>query len=313
MATQPTNTTWRLGSPVKTAEAPTARDPDAADPRPVMGRLRRAPRRPPVTGIVGLGVVLLLALAALLGPLLTGDPDRQDLLGRLAPPVWLGGEAAHPLGTDGLGRDLLARILAGARLSLLVGLAATVVAGGLGVALGLAAGFAGGALDRLVSFLADVQLAIPFVIVAVALAATLDPGLRSLLVVLVATGWVGYARVVRLQTRALRHAPYVDAARSLGAGPWRLSTRHLLPNLLPPILVLATQQVAAMILYEAALSYLGLGLPNAITWGGMVADGQDAGSAAWWVPVFPGAAIALTVLAFGLLGDWLADARGGRG
>lgn len=266
-------------------------------------------RRPGPAGAIGLGVVLLLVVVAAIGPaLVPADPARQHLLARLAPPVWAGGSFAHPLGTDGLGRDLLARIAAGARVSLLVGVVATLVAGVFGVTLGLIAGYARGAADRIVTFLADIQLAVPFVVFAIAVVALFGNSLRNVIVVLAVTGWVGYARIVRLQTLAIRAAPYVEAARVVGVGWPRLLLRHLLPNLAGPIIVVASQQVAAMILYEAALSYLGLGVPDdVISWGHMVADGQKTLMTAWWVSTLPGIAIAMTILGFNLLGDWLGD------
>jgi peptide/nickel transport system permease protein len=195
----------------------------------------------------------------------------------------------------------------GARISLLIGGVATLAAGAVGSLLGAVAGYAGGRVDRVVTFLADVQLALPFVIVAIAVTAALGNSLRNVVFVLAVTGWVGYARIVRLQTLSLRAAPFVEAARVAGAGPGRILLRHLLPNLATPIVVVASQQVAALILFEAALSYLGLGLPGeTVTWGGMVADGRDQLLTAPWVSALPGAAIALTVLGFNLLGDWLA-------
>jgi peptide/nickel transport system permease protein len=271
---------------------------------------RRSRRPLPLSGLVGLALVLLLVAVALAGPLLIdADPAQQDLRGRLAPPLWAGGSAAHPFGTDQLGRDLLARIAAGARVSLAIGVTATLLAGAIGVALGLAAGYAGGFVDRLISFAVDVQQAIPFVVVAIGVVAVLGPSLRNVIVVLAATGWVGYARIVRVQAMALRRAPFVEAARAIGVGPGRLLGRHLLPNLAGPAIVVASQQVAAMILYEAALSYLGLGAPSdTITWGGMVAGGRETMTTAWWVSTLPGVAIALTVLGFNLVGDWLRDA-----
>lgn len=218
----------------------------------------------PGAGIFGLVLTGLVLLTALVGPsLVTTDPAAQDLVNRLAPPVGLGGSWEHPLGTDTLGRDLLARVIAGARISMLIGVVATGVAGTVGVALGLSAGFAGGTIDRLVSWLADVQLAVPFVIVAIALTAALGNGITNVLLALVVTGWVGYTRVIRLQARSFRTAPWVEAARSLGASPARVALRHILPNLMSVIVVLASQQVAGMILYEAALSYLGLGAAGA--------------------------------------------------
>ena len=270
--------------------------------------------RPASGALVGLAITAALLGLALAGPWLVAiDPNRQDLVTRLAPPLGLGGTVSHPLGTDGLGRDLLARLIVGARLSLLIGVVATLVAGAIGVALGLVAG-AGGVAARLVNWLTEVQLAVPFVVVAIALTSVLGNGWETVVLTLVVTGWVGYARVVRLQTRSLRAAPWLEAARSLGAGPARIALRHLLPNLAGPVIVLAGQQVAAMILYEAALSYLGLGLGGDVaTWGGMVADGQEALLTAWWVSVVPGAAVALTVLGLNLVGDALATGIGRSG
>ena len=191
-------------------------------------------------------------------------------------------------------------------MSLLIGVVATLVAGMIGVALGLLAGFFGGWVDRIVSFLADVQLALPFVVVAIALVATLGPSIRNVVIVLAITGWVGYARILRLQTMSLRKAPFIEAARAMGASPARIILRHLMPNLVAPIIVIASQQVAAMILFEAALSYLGLGAGSGtITWGGMISAGRETMLNAWWVAVVPGAAVALTILGLNLLGDWL--------
>jgi peptide/nickel transport system permease protein len=284
------------------------------------GSGRTLPRRSmPLAGGIGLTLVLLLVAAALVGPLLIGaDPSHQDLRGRLAPPLWDGGTGAHPLGTDQLGRDVLARIVRGARVSLAIGVAATLLAGTVGVVLGMVAGYAGGIAERAISFVVDVQQAIPFVVVAIGVVAVLGPSLRNVVVILAVVSWVAYARIVRLQAMALRRAPFVEAARAAGVGPVRMLARHILPNVAGPTIVIASQQVAAMILYEAALSYLGLGAPDGtITWGGMVAGGQETMTTAWWVSALPGVAIALTVLGFNLLGDWLRDAldparKGGR-
>ncbi len=263
-------------------------------------------------GALGLATVVVITVFAILGPWildLTGlDPDKQNLTGRLASPVWADGSWDHLLGTNALGEDLLARIIAGARVSLLIGVSATMLAGTIGTILGAFAGSIGGWLDRIVTYLTDVQLAVPFVVVAVAVTAALGQSLRNVIVVLVLTGWVGYARIVRLQTLSLRESAFVDAARVSGAGPIRILLRHLLPNLTGPVIVVASQQVAALILYEAALSYLGLGVPSdTITWGGMVASGRDQLLTDPWVATVPGAAIAFSVLGFNLLGDWLRD------
>jgi peptide/nickel transport system permease protein len=270
---------------------------------------RRWPRLTP-GGAVGLAVLALLVFAAFVAPRLGAtDPAHQALRARLAPPVGFGGDWAHPLGTDQLGRDLLARVIAGAKVSLLIGVGATLASGAVGVSLGLLAGFLGGWTDRVVSFLADVQLALPFVIVAIAITAAMGASIRNVVIVLTITGWVAYDRILRLQTLALRRAPFIEAARALGASPARIMLRHLAPNLTAPVIVIASQQVAAMILFEAALSYLGLGAgSDTITWGGMIAAGREPMLTAWWVAVVPGAAIALTVLGLNLFGDWLRGA-----
>lgn len=300
------------------AVAPAAARAAATHARPMPPRFAALPvRRPrawlPPSALLGVGILLFLAVVALAGPSLWRvDPEAQDLVNRLTPPWGLGGSPAHPLGTDTLGRDTLARIIAGARVSLPLSVVATLVAGALGITLGLFAGFRGGWADRLVTWLADVQLAIPFVVFAIVVTVTLGNSVRNLLITLTVTGWVAYARVIRLQARGLRSAEWVAAARSIGVSPARLLLRHLLPNLAAPALVLATQQAGAMILYEASLSFLGLGIGgNTITWGGMVALGRDAIFKAPWVAAIPGIAIALAILGFNLTGDWLA-ARGRR-
>lgn len=284
-----------------------------APDRDVARPTRRAITWPPPSALLGVAILLLLTMVALAGPSLWRvDPEAQDLVNRLAPPWGLGGSAAHPLGTDTLGRDTLARIIAGARVSLPLSVVATISAGAIGMALGLLAGFRGGWVDRLVTWLADVQLAIPFVVFAIVVTVTLGNSVRNLLITLTVTGWVAYARVIRLQARGLRAAEWVEAARAVGVSPGRLLWRHLLPNLAAPALVLATQQAGAMILYEASLSFLGLGMGgNTITWGGMAALGRDAIFKAPWVAAIPGIAIALAILGFNLTGDWLA-ARGRR-
>ena len=260
-------------------------------------------------GTVGLALIAVLVVVAVAGPWLSpAPPERQALLDRLQAPVGLGGDWSHPLGTDSLGRDLLARIIAGARVSLLIGVTATLISGVIGVALGLLAGGLGRRADRLVMWLVDVELAIPTILVGIGVAAMLGASLRNVIAVLVITGWVSYARIVRLQARSLLAAPWMEAARSLGATRGRLLLRHLLPNVAGPVIVVASQQVAAMILYEASLSYLGLGVPlETITWGGMINAGREQMTSAWWVAAMPGGALALTVLAFNLTGDWLTE------
>lgn len=283
---------------------------DAADlPRTPLRWRRRFPRFS-VAGGFGLAAIALLALVAASGPwLVSTSPIHQSLANRLAPPLLFGGSASHPLGTDGLGRDLLARVVAGARVTLVIGLSATLISGAVGTILGVAAGYRGGRADAVVTFLSDVQLALPFVVVAIAVVAVLGASLLNVILVLAVTSWVAYARILRLQTMSLRGAAFVEAARASGATEARIVVRHLLPNLSGPLLVVASQQVAAVVLFEAALSFLGLGVGvSTITWGGMVATGKETLASAWWVSVVPGAAIALTVFGFNLFGDWLRDA-----
>ena len=261
------------------------------------------------SGVVAHVIVATLILVASLGPaIVSTDPFKQSLRDRLVAPVFLGGSWAHPLGTDQLGRDILARIVEGARASLLIGVTATVLAGIAGISLGLAAGYLGGRTDKVVTFFADVQMALPFVVVAIGVVAVLGNSTRNVIAVLAVTGWVGYTRVVRLQASTLRHAMFIDAARVAGASRWRVMGRHIMPNVLGPVIVIASQQVAGMILYEAALSYLGLGVSSeTITWGGMVADGRETLLSAWWVSTLPGVAIAVTILGMYLYGDWLQE------
>lgn len=299
-----------MASAQATASLP-AHHLSVARPQRIGARRHRA--WPPASALVGFGILSFLATLALIGPWIWSvDPEAQDLINRFASPWGLGGSLAHPLGTDSLGRDTLARLIAGARVSLPLAALATTAAGLIGVTLGVLAGYRPGWLDRGVTWLADVQQAIPFVVFAIVMTVILGHGLRNVLFTLIVTGWVAYARVLRVQARALRSAEWMESARASGNPPLRLVVRHLLPNIMAPAIVLATQQAGAMILYESSLSFLGLGVSSStITWGGMVALGREAIFKAPWVAAVPGAAIALTILGFNLTGDWLAT-RGRR-
>ena len=237
------------------------------------------------------------------------DPIRNSLLDRLTPPMWLAGRSArHPLGTDTLGRDVASRLLHGARVSLVVGLAAVAVAGTLGVALGLLAGYYRGWLDDVLMRVGDVQLAFPVLLLGVAVLAVLGPGERNLILVLGVSGWITYARIVRGETLSLGEREFVEAARALGARDRYLLARHILPNVLPPITVVATFSVARVIIAEASLSFLGLGMPPpAPSWGAMLDEGRNYITTGWWLALFPGLAILLLVLGINLVGDWLRD------
>ncbi|MEX2500798.1 MAG: ABC transporter permease [Trueperaceae bacterium] len=280
-----------------------------AERRSIVRLLRGVRARPLST--VAFAFVLLVVAAAIFAPALAPhDPTDQSLRTRLLPPVPMAGsDPAHPWGTDPLGRDLYSRVLYGARISLVVGLGAVALQALLGVTIGLVAGFYRGWIDQLAMRIADVQQSVPFLVIVVAVAAVIGPSLRNIVLVLGITGWVTYGRVVRAQVLSLSGQEYVSAARALGVGDGRLMVRHLLPNLVAPITVIATLTVSAMILVEASLSFLGLGVPPPTpTWGGMVAGGRNYLADAPWVSLVPGFAIFSTVLAINLVGDALREA-----
>lgn len=262
------------------------------------------PWRWPSPGSVGAFCFLIALIGlGLFGPSLQRDPAAISLDNRLVAPIGFGGGWDHPFGTDQLGRDVLARTIAGARISLIVAVSATVVAGAIGTSLGLLGGYLGGRLDRATVWIGDVQMAIPFIVVAIGVSATFEPSAVNVVAVLGVTGWATYARVSRLAALAVREATFVDAARMLGASNRRIIVRHVLPVISPPLLAIAGQQAGAMMLYEAALSYLGLGVPaGTITWGGMIADARDTAHSAWWATIAPGIAIVLVVIGFNATG-----------
>lgn len=255
-------------------------------------------------GLVLLGLVVLVVALAPLLPF--QEPSRQNLSEALREPVLFGGSWDHPLGTDQLGRDMLARMVYGARLSFLIAAIGVVCAGAIGATLGLAAGFHGRWVDFVVSRLVEAQLALPFMLLAVALIVTRGQSLPILVFVLVTYGWAEYARVVRAEVMSLRERPFVLGLRVAGASNLRIMFRHILPNVLNTILVVATLQVGFMVLGESALSFLGLGVisPN-VSWGLMLAEGRSELTNAWWVGVLPGIAILLFVLTVNLAGDAL--------
>jgi len=260
--------------------------------------------------IVGVVVLLGFGLAAAGAPWVAPrDPLKQNIERRLLPPVWYDrGEFSHALGTDPLGRDILSRIVVGGRISLGVGLVGACLGAIVGVGLGVVAGYFGGRVDALVMRVADVQLAFPFILLAIALVAALGPSLVNVVLVLGLTSWVRFARVVRADALALREGESVAAIVALGAGHTRVIARHVLPNIMSPIVVVATLEIPRMILMEAALSFLGLGIqPPAASWGSMVSDGRKYLEIAWWVATCPGLAIMLVVLSVNLLGDWIRD------
>jgi len=270
--------------------------------------LRRLARRR--TALFGLCVVVAVLVLAVAAPWVTSwDPIEQDIPSRLQAPgsVHASGRV-HLLGTDHLGRDLLARIVFGARPALLVGFAAVAISGLLGLVLGLVSGYFGGLVDDVFMRLADIQLAFPFILLAIAVIGVLGPSLPVIIVVIGVSSWVVYARVVRSEVLSIREREFVQAAHALGLRDGRILVRHVLPNALTPWLVVATLDMARVIVIESALSFLGLGVqPPTPTWGGMLADGRVYISTAWWLATFPGLAILVTVLGINLFGDGLRD------
>ena len=296
---------------------PAVASPDAArqpilrkQPSPWLSAWRSLLRaRWPLLAVLSLAALVVVAL---LSPQLApADPNRQYLIQRLQPPLSVNEASGgvYWLGSDGLGRDVLSRLIYGSRVSLAVGVAAVLIGGLFGVFLGVTAGYAGGRLDDLIMRLADVQLAFPFILLAIMVLVVLGAGLLNLVIVLAIGQWVTYARIARGETISQKRKDYIESARAIGVGSSRIVGRAILPNILAPLIVIASFNVAGVILSEASLSFLGLGVPPEVpTWGGMLAESRDQLLGGyWWLAVFPGVAIMLTVLSLNILGDWLRD------
>ncbi|MEZ0168615.1 ABC transporter permease [Microvirga sp. TS319] len=268
--------------------------------------LSRSSRFMSVEFILGTFLTSVICLAVLFSDLLfPGGADKIDLMARLAKPF---ASAAHPLGTDPLGRDVLARVVMGGKISLLVGITSVAGAVVFGVLMGLIAGYYRGFWDMLVMRFADIQLAMPFILLAITFIAIVGGSLTNTIILLIVSQWVQYARLVRGSVLSLREREFILSARAIGVRDRRIIFQHLLPNLLGPVIVLLTLNVATNILLESSLTFLGMGVdPTIPSWGGMLADGRTYLQTAWWVSVFPGLAIMLTVLGLNLLGDWLRD------
>ena len=288
----------------------------------MLDRMRRSllAAKFPIFGLAILLMVIVLALGAKwISPY---DPNLVQVEDRLFPPAFAeGGSSAHWLGTDTLGRDVLSRLIYGTQVSLMVGFMAVIVAGTIGVSLGLIAGFFGGWIDDVIMRVADIQLAFPFILLSISVLAVLQARrgfeanittLQRLIPLILTLGvaqWVTYARMARSVTLSLREKEFVEAARSMGDSKASIIFRHIMPNALAPLIVLASFNVASTILAEAALSFLGLGVPPAIpTWGGMLSESRELlVSGVWWLATIPGLAIMITVLSINLIGDWLRD------
>jgi peptide/nickel transport system permease protein len=262
---------------------------------------------------LGALIFALFLLIAILAPILAPhDPALQDLKRRLAPPIGLGMEKAsleYPLGNDNLGRDILSRLMVGSRVSLTVGVSTILLASSVGSLLGAVAGFYRGLVDNIVMRIVDTWMAFPSLLLAIAFGAALGPGLANLVLALSLTIWVVYCRVVRAEVLSIRERDYVLAARAMGASDLRIILRHILPNVLAPILVISTLRMGTVIISEASLNFLGIGVQSSMpTWGGMLSDGREFMRNAWWLATFPGIAISIVVLSVNLLGDGLRDA-----
>ena len=255
---------------------------------------------------LGASITLFICLAVLFSDILfPGGATKVNLAARLIKPFT---DVSHLFGTDPLGRDVMARVFSGGKISLLVGFTSVVGAVIFGVIMGLVAGYYRGFWDMLLMRFADIQLALPFILLAITFIAVLGGSLTNTIILLIVSQWVQYARLVRGSVLTLREREFILSARAIGVKDWRIILQHLLPNLLGPVIVLMTLNVANNILLESSLTFLGMGVdPTIPSWGGMLADGRTYLQTAWWVSVFPGLAILLTVLGLNLLGDWLRD------
>lgn len=263
------------------------------------------------TAVIGLVILVGLIATAVFAPVLAPyDPEDQDLRNRLKPPGTSDADGkVHILGTDHLGRDVLSRSIYGARLSLSVGVSAVLIGGTIGLVVGLMSGYSDGPVDAILMRAVDVQLAFPFMLLALTIVAILGPSIFNVVLVLAVTSWTAYAKVVRSSVLSVKKQIYVEAAQAIGASRWRIVFLHILPNILSPFIVVATFQVSRLIITESSLSFLGLGVPTDIaTWGGMLSDGREYLTDAWWIAVFPGLMLLLASLSINFVGDGLRDA-----
>jgi peptide/nickel transport system permease protein len=262
------------------------------------------------TGRIGVIIVLIVIFCALTADIITPcDPGDMDIMNKLKSPVWSeNGSWDHVLGTDQLGRDILARLIYGSRITLLVAFCGTLGSIVIGVTLGTVAGYYGKWIDAVIMRIADIQLSFPFTLMAIFIAAVLGSGLGNIILIAAISGWVRYARLVRGEILSIKEIEYIEAIRALGGSDTRIMFRHIVPNVISPVIVLSTLEVAKVVLMEASLSYLGLGVPVTIpTWGRMLSDGRAYIMSAPWLAILPGLLITITVLGVNLMGDWLRD------
>jgi len=263
-----------------------------------------------LTFVVPVAVLTLLVLVAIFAPLLAPHPPtKTSMPNRLLPPFFMeGGKAAYLLGTDLVGRDILSRVIYGARISLSVSLLVILITASVGTILGIIAGYLGGHADTVLMRTTDASLAIPAILIALLLAVTLGPSFKTVVLALSMLGWAPYARLIRGEALRLREADFVAQARIIGSSPLRIMVVHIFPNVINPLIIISTMSVGLVILAEAALSYLGAGIPPTTpSWGSMVSDGRNLIDRAWWISFFPGLAIGLVVMSGNFLGDWIRD------
>jgi peptide/nickel transport system permease protein len=288
-------------------EPPKLMPPQQSEIRRVLRGLRKSK-----TSLLGACIFTFYVFVAVFSPFITPhDPNKQNLRGRLAPPVGFGLENAqidYPLGTDNLGRDILSRIIVGSRISLMVAVTTVALACSIGSLVGAMAGFFRGWFDNIVMRLVDIWMAFPPLLLAIVFGTVLGQGLINLILALVLTNWVIYSRVVRAEALVLREQEFVQAAHALGASDARIIVRHIMPNMFSSMMVIATLQLSTVIVAEASLSFLGITVQGSVpTWGGMLADGREYIRESWWFATFPGIAISVVVLSANLLGDGLRD------
>jgi peptide/nickel transport system permease protein len=288
--------------------------PEVSSRRSGGGRGYHLRRVPPVVWLCAAVLVMMVLFAALAPFVAPKDPTDQSLMLRLKPPIWLAeGEAGYILGTDEVGRDILSRMIYGAQISLSVGLVSVLIGSVIGTILGMLAGYFSGPVDEVIMLLADMQLAFPFILLAIAIIAVLGPDPSGavpwkLIVIVGISGWMTYARVCRGVVLTVKEREFVQSVRALGGSDNRILFRHILPNILSPVIVLATLDLARLIILESTLSFLGLGVqPPSPSWGGMLGQGRQYLDTAWWLSTFPGMAIMLTTLAISRGGDWVRD------
>jgi len=281
---------------------------DTSTTRNPLSNVMSSVRQYPLVPITIMLIMLVIPgiFANLIAP---HDPTAGNVPNRLTPPVWLeGGSSEHILGTDKIGRDILSRIMHGARVSLAVSLISIILGAAVGVSLGLIAGYFGGNIDHLIMRVVDIKLALPSILLALVLATVMRPGFTTVVIVIALVLWSRYARMVRGETLKIKEQDFIARAKVSGASDLRIISRHIFPNTINSLIVLATLEIGQVILFEASLSFLGIGIPPPHpAWGLMVADGRVLVVTAWWVAFFPGLAILLTVLSMNLFGDWLRD------